>query len=179
MRTNHCSATGISRLRYIAMVFVVFFSASVLHANILYTWQEDDGQFVNGTFEVLPSAQSAGEIRTEHVVSFIFEAPNVTYQGLASTTFPIPISTTDAGFTSAAHNIIGVTTVNDVLTLQATAQYGNPFGQSWSSLRAGTGITNGSGHWIVSGASVPEPNSVCLAFGGIIVIATQRRRRKY
>ena len=66
---------------------------SAAAGSITYTWNEDDGQNVQGSFVVLGVAQVIGSITASSVVSFNFSIPNTgpTLTVLNSMSFPIPI----------------------------------------------------------------------------------------
>jgi hypothetical protein len=130
-----------------ALVGSVLETHPVLARDITYTWHEDDGQDVAGSFIVLGTAQSTAQIQFSDVVSFSFTSTTLdfsfTNQDLDPKGFPIPISSIDASPADGTN----------ILTIQAVHT---------------TDDIVGEGHWSIIVASVPEPPAHVLA--GIAIL---------
>jgi hypothetical protein len=130
-----------------ALVGSVLETHPVLGGDITYTWHEDDGQDVAGSFIVLGTAQSAARIQFSDVVSFSFTSTTLdfsfTNQDRDPKGFPISISSIDASRTDGTN----------IPTIQASHTTDDIYGE-------------GHGSMIV--ASVPEPPAHVLAGIGIL-----------
>jgi hypothetical protein len=152
--------------------WIVLAPSPAVAGNITYTWVEDDGQSVQGSLVVLGSAQTAGSITFNDVVSFestIFGF-DIGTADLTPTSFPLPISTATSEPDGAVYTYIaGATYIAGVVD---AIPFQFEFDRNWS-VPSGElmGIDDGGGrgHWVITGASsVPEPPSHVLAGVGII-----------
>ncbi len=177
-------STESPRQRLIHLTLVAMFAfagvaspGSPAHAGtITYTWHEDDGQpSIEGTLVVSSAAQTAGSITQADIISFTWIGHFATYTqaGLQSSSFPIPISTSTAGFSSASATLSATEGFNNGISVDVNSNYATPSGELF--------IENkgfGHGHWTIS--TVPEPGTAtmvlsALACGGVVRLAKRRK----
>src|SRR5579883_1157757 len=122
-------------LRSLGILALLTNFLSPVHAGfITYTWQEDDAQPASGSFVVQEIAQTNGQITVPDIVSFGFQSPFSFFQliGLNPSTFPVPISTSNAGFTGFSSVILSNTTVGTHLALPIDDKYNVVGGEKWT-----------------------------------------------
>jgi hypothetical protein len=141
--------------------------------SIIYTWHEDDGQNVSGSFIVSSEALQDGLIQFADLQSFSFAGVTqvgYTFEGFVgfATAFPIPISSADGVPTSNTNlfdnlgfgNGIGVSLTVTFNPESFTHDGGEWIYAQYSPFGAGP-IATGIGHW--TAAVVPEPSSLVSA----------------
>ena len=181
--------------RFLWSALVVVGSAvlpSVSGADIVYTWHEDDGQNVTGSFDVKSTTLSAGEIDQSDVVSFSFigtfssDSFNFVAADIDYITYPLSISKTTGIPTDSSSRIIIDDPMYGQYDGEATVDFNSSLttasSQKWERSVSAIGIEqNGVGHWTVA-LSVPEPSSIVLAgigAAGVALAALRSRRRRF
>jgi PEP-CTERM motif len=147
--------------------------AAPARADLIYTWNEDDGQAVTGSLDVNSVALTNGVIQNADVIAFSWSDPFASYgtSDLAPFTEGIPISTINGSFTD---NTSFPRSVDGNLVIPATAGSMSPGGGFW-----GDGDIGGTGHWTVAISSVPEPSTLLLSvIAGVVGLGAWARRRR-
>jgi hypothetical protein len=163
----------------------------VANADIIYTWNQDDGgTILTASFSVSSAAQAAGRFDESDVTSFNFTTATDTWT-LTHTQISATISTIDASPTVPAisdiqlANIVadnGTDQINIVFDINYNISGGDNFEISSDSNARGYPLA-GDGHWTISGATAtatPEPSTALVAAFGAVAFAAygwSRHRR--
>jgi hypothetical protein len=163
-------------------------TTSTAHAgNILYTWVEDDTLKYSGSLLVKGTAQAAGQIAASDIISFTFTTPNSNYDknDILTDFLPIPISTTNAGFTAERKAIgavyLGGGSAHDLI-VSVNSKYAENSGEGVSDKVGHNPPVRGAGHCVITFV-VPEPSSLvlsiaaCASGAGFAAIRRHRRAR--
>jgi hypothetical protein len=155
-----------------ALVCVAHQPAPAVAGNITYTWVEDDGAPVTGSLVVTDAALTAGEITLSNLVSFSWIDPIATYTAANISSLALDISPTTGGFTQLGVATFDAIASGSELIVEADHRWDVPGGQTFVEV---TPFFTGTGHWEISGVSVPEPSTFTMAlitiacgFGGAL-----------
>lgn len=152
---------------------------SAVEADIVYTWHDDSNEGTSGYLEIASSAQAAGGFTSNDVVSFDFYA-GTTFLYPFFTLSPdlVPISTANAGFTSAT-SVLDSGNALAGFTVDINSNYSVIGGEHWT-VSGYDGQYSGSGHWVISGASaIPEPSSLITAGSGLVLVVAGRLMQRW
>ncbi len=163
-------------LRHALLVLVLAITPAA-RADIVYTWNETDGQAVTGSLDVLPVALTNGAISFADVKSFTFTIPGAEFTTLQTEDFPVAIDSNGVPTDSQPDgNFLSDSGANLLVDFSKGAfESSTSFG--WSAHDPGGG---GGGFWSVSlPAVVPEPSTQTLFFIGAVsgIIYVQGRKR--
>ncbi len=179
-RLQKCRGNGLGRFTFCALLTIagLLLARDAGAGTITYTWHEDDGKDVVGSFVVAGSAQTNGIINFSDVVSFNFSSADIGFSFDTSTLtnefFPISISMatgiplpTDETllvaqiFPTPSTVAVFRVSFDQLLELQSDEVF------DYFPANHGT-LSQGFGHWSISVASVPEPSTLVLAgFGAL------------
>jgi hypothetical protein len=183
---NSAALLGLSVLSWLPGLALTTPTAQA--GNILYTWVEDDSLKYSGSLLVKGSAQAAGQITASDIISFTFTTPNSSYDksDILTEFLPIPISTTNAGFTAEFKAIGAVYLAGGKahdLSVSVNSKYAEISGEAVSDKVGHNPPVRGAGHWVITFV-VPEPSSLvlsitaCVGGAGLATIRKRRRARE-
>ena len=163
-----------------------FANPPLSYGGIIYTWHNDDDSpyLAFASLIVNDSAQDQGIITHDTIDLFTFGIGGIPFDAsdIFASTFPIPISASDALPTSQTSAIAAQKTVGTVTGYLGvdfnSLSFSGPGAAHWNITVPGSHGAFGSGYWTVTGSSVPEPSSLALASVGLVCGLTYVRVRK-